>query len=53
MRICASWTFSLFKFWFVFSFCWPFYFLKREKEGVELGGWGGGEDLGGVEWGEP
>lgn len=23
-------------------------FLKRERKGVELGGWGGGEDLGGV-----
>lgn len=29
------------------------YFLKTEKEGMELGMWGGGEDLGGDRGGKP
>lgn len=31
---------------FFFFFYWPVCFLKREKEGKELDGWGGRECLG-------
>lgn len=35
-----------FAFVFFFFFYWPVCFLKREKEGKELDGWGGRECLG-------
>lgn len=37
---------DLFCFCFFFFFYWPVCFLKREKEGKELDGWGGRECLG-------
>ena len=36
---------------FIFFYL-PVCFLKREKEGMELDGWGGKENLGGDEGGE-
>lgn len=39
-------TYSFFNSVLLF-FTLPVCFVKREKGGVELGGWGGGEDLGG------
>lgn len=42
--MCVSCTFCLSFFYSVFHL-----FLKREKEDMELGGWGGGVDLGEVE----
>lgn len=46
--VCVSHAFPFFS-PFV---CLPGYFVKKEKEGVELNGWGGGEDLGRNEGGE-
>lgn len=51
MYVCISHTLSFFFFclFILFYPCLSFYlpvFLEREKGGMELGKWGGGEDLG-------